>query len=68
MTDREFENFYREHLEEKIIFCLCERKKISAEEAMKIYYSSKLSDRIYNGEYDIQYLDYSVLTDILEQE
>ena len=68
MTDREFENFYRERLEERIIFCLSERNKISSEKAMDIYYSSKLSDRIFNGEYGIQYLDYSVLTDILVQE
>ena len=68
MTDREFENFYRERLEERIIFCLAERKNISSEKAMDIYYTSKLSDRIYTGEYGIQYLDYSVLTDILEQE
>lgn len=68
MTERELENFYREHLEESIIFCLSERHGISSEKAMEIYYSSKLANRIHDGEYGIQYLDYTVLTDVLEQE
>lgn len=68
MTERELENFYREHLEESIIFCLSERRNISYEKAMELYYNSKLADRIHDGEYGVQYLDHSVLTDILEQE
>ena len=68
MNDRELENFYREHLEEDIIFTLSERRNISAEEAMKLYYSSKLADRIYDGEFGVQYLDPAVLTDMLEEE
>lgn len=68
MTERELENFYREHLEEDIIFCLSERRNIPSEKAMELYYNSKLADRIHDGEYGIQYLDYSVLTDILEKE
>lgn len=68
MTDRDLENFYREHLEEDIIFCLSRRKSIPLEEAMKRYYSSPLATRIYQGQYGIQYLDYSVLTSMLEQE
>lgn len=68
MTDKALEDCYREHLEEDIVFCLSERRKISFEQAMSLYYHSKLADRIYKGEYGIQYLDHSILTDILEQE
>lgn len=68
MTEKTLENCYREHLEEDIIFCLSERKNISFEEAMSLYYYSKLAVIIHKGEYGIQYLDYSVLTDILERE
>lgn len=68
IIERELENFYREHLEERIIFCLSERRNIPSEKAMELYYQSKLADRIHEGEYGVQYLDYSVLTDILEQE
>jgi len=49
MADRVLENFYREHLDEDIIFCLSERRKISFEQAMNIYYHSRLADRIYDG-------------------
>lgn len=68
MTERELENFYREHLEENIIFCLSKRRNIPTERAMELYYNSRLADRIHDGEYGVQYLDYSILTGILEQE
>jgi len=68
MNEQDLENFYREHLEEEIIFTLCNRRKLLWEEAMKLYYESSLAVRIYYGDYGIQYLDVSVLTDILEEE
>lgn len=68
MSEKDIENIYREHLEEDIIFCLSEHHNIPVEDAMKIYYNSRLADRIHKGEYGIQYLDYTVLADILEQE
>ena len=68
MNERELENFYREHLEEDIIFTLSERRNIHTEEAMKLYYSSKLADRIHEGAFGVQYLDPVVLTDMLEEE
>lgn len=37
----------------------------SYEKAMDIYYSSKLSDKVYTGKEGIQYLDYKVLVQIL---
>ena len=68
MNEQALEEFYREHLEEDIVFCLAERRNISESEAMRLYYSSKLCDRIHEGEYGIQYLNYRVLTDYLEAE
>ena len=68
MNERELENFYREHLEEDIIFTLSERRGITAGEAMRLYYSSRLADRIHEGEYGVQYLDPAVLADMLEEE
>lgn len=68
MTEADLEAVYQEHLEEDIILCLSKRRGIPAEEAMKLYYSSKLADRIHDGLYGIQYLDFENLTDILEAE
>ncbi len=68
MNDIELENIYREHLEEDIIFCLSERRNISLDEAMKYYYTSKLANRIHEDKFGIRYLDYTILTDLLENE
>ena len=59
------EQVYQENLEERIISYLAETENISLEEAMDIYYNSKLANRIHEGEYGIQYLDYKVLVQIL---
>lgn len=63
MTETELENFYREHLEEDIVFALSEKRGISFEKAMDLYYKSALSEKISRGEYGIQYLDAAVLAD-----
>ena len=68
MSEKDLENFYREHLEEDIIFCLSDRRNITTDVAMKLFYNSRLAERIHKGEFGIQYLDYSILTDLLEQE
>ena len=68
MNSNELELFYREYLEKDIVFCLANRRNISEEQALHLYYSSKLADRIHEGQYGIQYLDYNVLTDYLENE
>ena len=65
MSEDVLERIYQESLEERIIFYLAEKEKISLEKAMNIYYSSKLANRIHQGEYGIQYLDYKVLVQIL---
>ena len=65
MSEDVLERIYQESLEERIIFYLAEKEKISLAKAMNIYYSSKLANRIHQGEYGIQYLDYKVLVQIL---
>ena len=41
---------------------------VPLDQAMRLYYTSKLADFIHDGSYGIQYLDYNVLTDLLEEE
>ena len=59
------EKYYKECLEERLITHLAKVKNCSLEQAMDIYYHSKLAQKIYDGLYDIQYLDYKVLVEIL---
>ena len=65
MDANTLEKVYQENLEERLISYISEKRNISYEEAMSIYYKSDLSKKIYEGENDIQYLDYKVLADIL---
>ena len=66
MTDGNvLEQAYREALEESIVAHLSEVKGLSLEQAMDVYYSSNLSEKIDDGKNDIQYLDYRNLVRIL---
>jgi len=66
MTDGNvLEQTYREALEESIVAHLSEVKDLSLEQAMDVYYSSNLSEKINDGKNDIQYLDYRNLVRIL---
>ena len=65
MSEDVLERVYQENLAESIISYIAEMKEISLERAMKIYYSSKLAEKIQNGNYGVQYLDYKILTEIL---
>ena len=67
MSEDVLERVYQESLEERIISYLADKERISLEEAMSIYYNSKLANRIHKGEYGIQYLDYKVLVQILRE-
>lgn len=68
MVDPEkLEQFYKEDLDERIIQCLANQCQVDLAQAMDIYYRSKLSDKIYKGEYGIQYLNEKVLVEILQQ-
>ena len=65
MDGEVLEKVYRENLEERLISCLAEMKDISLEEAMALYYNSRLAGKIHRGEEGIQYLDHKVLAQIL---
>ena len=66
MTDENvLEKAYQESLEEDIIKYLSQVKELSLEEAMDKYYNSKLSEKIHEGLYGIQYLDYKNLVELL---
>ncbi len=65
MNEETLESVYLENLEERIIAYLAKICDFSYEKAIDLYYSSKLSDKIYLGKDGIQYLDYKVLAQIL---
>ncbi len=67
MNDKVLEQVYQEKLEERIIARIAEKKAISLEKAMNIYYSSDLADKIHQGVEGIQYLDYKLLVQLLEE-
>ena len=66
MDGKILEQFYRERLEERLIAYLTESHGISLEQAMEVYYHSKLAEMVYNGVEGIQYLDHRALVEILE--
>ena len=67
MDDKALEQLYHEKLEERLIIHIAEQNNISLEEAMSLYYRSRLSNKIHQGNEDMQYLDYTVLADILKR-
>jgi len=67
MSEDVLEKVYQERLEEQLIAYLAEEEDLSLEDAMDLYYSSKLSDKIHAGVEGVQYLDYKVLVQILKE-
>ena len=67
MDGQILENLYQENLEERIISYIADKHRLSYENAIAIYYKSKLADKIHLGKEDMQYLDYKVLVQILEE-
>ena len=67
MDDQVLEQIYQERLEEQIITYLAESEHISLHQAMDLYYTSKLADKIHAGKEGVQYLDYKVLVQILRE-
>lgn len=65
MDEETLERVYQENLEERIIACLSETRDIPLETAMDVYYHSKLADKIHQGTWGVQYLDFKVLVQIL---
>ena len=58
-------DFYREELDERIITRLAEVKTLTLDEAMDIYYRSRLSTQVAHGTFGIDNLDYKYLVDDL---
>ena len=67
MDETVLEDIYQEKLEERIIGYLSEKYDIDYLSAMNMYYNSNLAEKIHEGKYGVQYLDYKVLGDILEE-
>ncbi len=67
MEEAVLEDLYQERLEERIIEYLSEKRCIDYQSAMEIYYNSQLSGKIHEGRNGVQYLDYKVLVDVLEE-
>ena len=67
MDENVLEDIYQEKLEERLIEYLSTKYNMDYREAMDTYYKSELADKIHEGKYGVQYLDYKVLADILEQ-
>lgn len=65
MDEETLERVYQENLEERIIARLSETRDIPLETAMDVYYHSKLADKIHQGAWGVQYLDFKVLVQIL---
>ncbi len=61
MNDEALEKSYKERLEERLISYIAESKKASLADAMDFYYKSPLADKIAQGLYGMQYLDYKTL-------
>lgn len=66
MDENVLEQTYQENLEERLITYLAEQHHIPLEKAMDIYYHSRLAEKIHQGVEGVQYLDYKVLADILQ--
>ena len=54
MDEQILEQVYQENLEERLITYIADENSISLEEAMKIYYESKLSNKINQGNEGVQ--------------
>ena len=64
MNEEILERVYQENLEERLIEHLAKTCGFFYDMAMDLYYTSKLSDKIYLVKDGIQYLDYKVLVQI----
>lgn len=65
IDDKDFERIYQEYLEEDIIYYLAKIHNISLEKAMDLYYNSQIAEKIHQGKYGIQYLDYKILAEMV---
>jgi len=65
MNEEALEKDYREALDEKLIAYLANEKNIPLDQAMDLYYHSRMAELINEGKYGIQYLDYKVLVEMM---
>ena len=65
INDKDFERIYQEYLEEDIISYLAKIHNISLEKAMDLYFNSQIAEKIHQGKYGIQYLDYKILAEMV---
>ena len=65
IDDKDFERIYQEYLEEDIISYLAKIHNISLEKAMDLYFNSQIAEKIHQGKYGIQYLDYKILAEMV---
>lgn len=62
-TINKLEPLLKEHLEADIVSELATRLNVTPEEAMRIYFSSGMPEKIESGVYGIQYLSAQYLTE-----
>ena len=67
MDNRVLEQTYQENPEKRLTACISNQHSVSLGKAMDIYYSSNLAEMIHEGVEGIQYLDYKVLAQILQE-
>ena len=67
IDEKLLEKDYRERLEENLIAFLAEQNALTYEEAMELYYGSRLADKIGEGRFGVQYLDIKVLAELLKE-
>lgn len=68
-NQKELNKIYKQNLEENIVSFISDIKMISMEQAMDVFYKSKLSVQINDGKYGIENMDYKYLAnDLIENE
>lgn len=66
-TLTKLETLRKEHLESDLIALIADQYDMTAADAMKLYYSSQLSQQVADGSYGIEQLDALYLLDDLQR-
>lgn len=66
-TLTKLETLRKEHLESDLIALIADQYDTTAADAMKLYYSSQLSQQVADGSYSIEQLDARYLLDDLQR-
>lgn len=62
-TVESLDSFLKEHVEADVAFCIAEQLGVSSEEAMDIYYQSRIAEVVEGGSLGAQYLPASYLAE-----